>query len=181
MNGFEEWRPILGGSHEVSSLGRIRNARTGRLLTPYNAHGYRRIGIRRGSRGSDRRLVRRYVHSWVMEAFVGPCPAGQETNHRDGDKAHNALSNLEYVTKSENARHAIAAGLWHLTPPPSPRGEAHPLARLTEAQVLTIRQQFTGEYGQIPKLAGEYGVTRNAIKLIVTGRTWRHLLSTSAS
>ena len=46
-----------------------------------------------------------------MSAFVGPRPALHETNHIDGNKANNALSNLEYVTKSENTIHAVRLGL----------------------------------------------------------------------
>ena len=42
------------------------------------------------------------VHSLVMLAFRGPAPEGLEVRHLDGDHRNNALSNLQYGTRSEN-------------------------------------------------------------------------------
>ena len=53
----------------------------------------------------------RYLHVLVAEAFLGPCPKGKEANHRDGDRKNNAASNLEFVTHSQNVRHALRLGL----------------------------------------------------------------------
>ena len=49
-----------------------------------------------------------FVHRLVAFAFLGP-PADKiawEVHHRDGDPANNRIENLEYVTRSENMRHA---------------------------------------------------------------------------
>lgn len=35
-----------------------------------------------------------------------------ETNHKDGNKFNNNITNLEYCTKSENIKHAIKNGLF---------------------------------------------------------------------
>jgi len=45
------------------------------------------------------------IHRLVMLAFVGECPKGMEINHIDENKQNNCLSNLEYVTPSENCNH----------------------------------------------------------------------------
>jgi len=53
-----------------------------------------------------------------------------------------------------------------------PRGEAHTNAKLTNKQVEEIRNRYaSGEY-QTP-LAKEYGVSQNAISLIIRGKTYK--------
>lgn len=120
---FEGWRPVVDfeGLYEVSDAGRVRRtgkaarhgkgrgggARLGHVLAPLkNRQGYRAVQLWRGGEGAMR-----LVHVLVATAFLGPPPDRQEVNHRDGDKTNNALANLEYVTRSENARHAYRTGL----------------------------------------------------------------------
>lgn len=113
MNTDEVWRSVLGfeGVYEVSSLGNIRRiaksrgAVPGRVLRPGTNRregGYQFVFLYR-----DNRRNRLYVHRLVAAAFHGPAPDGCEVNHRDGDQSNCAASNLEWVTKSENARHAV--------------------------------------------------------------------------
>jgi len=54
------------------------------------------------------------------------------------------------------------------------KGELHPSAKLTDADVLEMRKlRATGE--QFKDLAARFGVTTQAAFLAATGRTWRHL------
>lgn len=47
----------------------------------------------------------------MAEAFI-PNPLNKKyVNHKDGDKRNNTLKNLEWVTHSENIRHAYRLGL----------------------------------------------------------------------
>ncbi len=68
--------------------------------------GYREVVL---SDSGRRRSVR--VHRLVMECFVGECPEDMQVNHKDGNKLNNALSNLEYVSGTENIHHAFKTGL----------------------------------------------------------------------
>lgn len=43
-------------------------------------------------------------HRFIMECFNGAKPAGMEIDHFDGNKSNNKLSNLMYVTHTENMR-----------------------------------------------------------------------------
>jgi HNH endonuclease len=70
----------------------------GRILkTPPDDHGYPQVNLSRQGRTDHRK-----VHKLVAAAFLGPCPAGFEVLHKDGDSMNAALANLRYGTKSEN-------------------------------------------------------------------------------
>jgi hypothetical protein len=47
---------------------------------------------------------RDYLHRVVWEAEVGPIPEGWDIHHRDHDKTHNEIPNLECLPKAEHAR-----------------------------------------------------------------------------
>lgn len=98
------------------------------------------------------RYYAQYVHRIVMETFVGPCPAGKEVSHQDGDKANNRLSNLAYETKKENQAKRVIHGTDF-------RGTRNPGAKLTEAQ---IREIVTSDEAS-KALAERFGVSRTSI------------------
>ena len=113
----EEWRPVVGweGWYSVSNLGRVRResmgrgSYPGRILKPRWNHlqRYPQVSLSRGNK-----VTPHYIHRLVAMAFLGSSPAGKEQiNHRDGDRTNNAVSNLEFVTSSENVRHALRLGL----------------------------------------------------------------------
>lgn len=115
------WKPVVGfTAYEVSDEGDVRRSAPGRrtfvgkVLKPQLAgSGYRFVCLVKGGKSSQR-----YVHRLVAAAFIGEAPADHEVNHRDGDKSNNHLDNLEYVTRSENCRHAVRLGL-------TPSGDQH--------------------------------------------------------
>lgn len=164
----EVWKPVFNGVYRVSNMGRVervkslRNlARHGVVGSAYN-NGY--IYLTPCIRG--RHLPATAIHRLVLRAFVGPCPKGKQVNHLNGDKRDNRLCNLEYVTRSQNALHAVAIGL-------APIGSRHYKAKLTEADVLEIRRVYKFRDGV--KLAARYGVSPSMIHLIVHNRNWKHI------
>jgi len=57
------------------------------------------------------RVFTKPVHRLLAEAFI-PNPSHLPyVNHRNGDKLDNSLGNLEWVTHSQNIRHAYNLGL----------------------------------------------------------------------
>lgn len=68
--------------------------------------GYRYVSIRVGGRA-----YAATAHALVWTVLRGPIPKGMVINHLDGNKANNALSNLELTTYSGNAKHAWETGL----------------------------------------------------------------------
>ncbi len=105
---MESWAPIPGqeGRYEVSDLGSVRSfvwsklrgeTRPQTLKTIRLDSGYLVVGLVT----SGRQRLRR-VHQLVLEAFVGPRPAGMITRHLNGDQTDNRLSNLAWGTQAEN-------------------------------------------------------------------------------
>ena len=45
-----------------------------------------------------------YIHRFVFETFKGSIPKGMETDHVDGDKKNNSISNLQLLNHKENVR-----------------------------------------------------------------------------
>src|SRR6185437_7645456 len=99
----ERWLPLpcFGGifkdAYEISDQGRARNSQTGHILKPGLANGYYMI---LPSMHGVRRKV--YIHRAVAEAFIGPCPEGQEVRHGPNGKLDNRATELRYGTSSEN-------------------------------------------------------------------------------
>lgn len=98
------WKPILSGKYEVSNLGKIRNASTGRELKPFTdkLQTYDRVELYEG--GISRKFM---VHILVAEAFLGPKPKGMEIDHLNTNLHDNRLCNLAYVSQDENRDNPI--------------------------------------------------------------------------
>jgi HNH endonuclease/NUMOD4 motif len=175
---YETWRPIarFESYYEVSSLGNIRSIaqgqgrRTGRLLKCWlSPYGYRQVQLQ-----VNKRNVSFLVHTLVADAFLGACPINKEVDHIDGNKANNIITNLRYLTRSENieARNArLRAACLPLTSPQ--HGEHNPMAKLTEAQVSEIRRLHDEEGFAQRSIAEHFGVRRETIGKILRGERWR--------
>ena len=65
------------------------------------------------------------VHRLVMTAFVGKAPTGYEVNHIDENRHNNCLSNLEYVTRTENCNHGTRNARISAANKGKPKSETH--------------------------------------------------------
>lgn len=50
----------------------------------------------------DGKRYSRQIHRLVLESYVGPCPAGLEGCHNDGNHRNNDLENLRWGTRQSN-------------------------------------------------------------------------------
>jgi hypothetical protein len=143
----------------VSSLGRVRGVK-GTVLSPETLPGgYQRVSLCAGRK--------KLIHILVAALFIGPKPEGHEVNHKDGDTANNAVTNLEYLTPAANVRHSL-----DVLGRKRARGSRNGAARLTENQVAEIRTAFAA--GDITRtaLALRYGVDRSTVGRIISGECW---------
>ena len=120
------------------------------------------------------RACRRRVHKLVAEAFLGPCPDGQEVRHWNGDHLDNHVSNLLYGTRADNRHDSIRLGT-------IARGGRVRGARLTDALVREIRQRYADAEATQEALAAEYGVSEMTISRAVRGQTWGHVEMAAAA
>jgi hypothetical protein len=99
----EIWRDAPGyeGAYQVSTLGRVRNTKSGRVLRPHEqGRGYLQAMLSKQGKRSHP-----LVHRLVALAFV-PNPENKpQINHKNGNKKDNRPENLEWCTMSENLLH----------------------------------------------------------------------------
>lgn len=98
----EIWKTIAEApNYEVSTEGNVRNKTSGRLLKPqaFGATGYKQVSLKIQE---TNKFQKRYIHRLVAQAFIENPENKREVNHIDGNKLNNSLSNLEWVTSSEN-------------------------------------------------------------------------------
>lgn len=161
MGEAEVWKQIDSLFYEVSNNGDIRNSRRKRLLKLQTTwRGYKRICL--FIKGIKRYF---YVHRLVMDSFSPSNNTSLQVNHKNGIKTDNRLSNLEWVTQSENNKHAFKIGLR------SHKGESHNKAFLTNEKAVQIFKAT----GTQEKIAINFGISRTMVSAIKTGRSWGHV------
>lgn len=108
---MEIWKPIrfYMGAYEVSNYGRVRSLQSGKpriMAQTSGTWGYLVVNLN----GTPK-----LVHRLIADTFI-PNPQGKkEVNHVNGDKFDNIPENLEWVTPSENIKHAVHTGLNQFT------------------------------------------------------------------
>lgn len=134
------------------------------LINQLDTYGYFQVGLL--INGKQTRFL---VHRLVGLAWI-PNPENKPMiNHKDGNKQNNHVSNLEWVTRSENAKHSFTIGLQ------CNKGERHPMHKLTESDVLAIRQIYSTGNISTRKLAQVYNVSKTNIKDIINKKIWQHI------
>ena len=115
---MEIWKEIKGyeGLYQVSNYGRIKS------LSHINNLGRFRPECILGNRLTDRGYHTAVlynngkpksfrVHQLVAKAFIDNSLNKPHVNHLDGVKSNNFVDNLQWVTISENQKHAFKIGL----------------------------------------------------------------------
>lgn len=184
----EIWKDVVGyeGFYQVSNLGKIRSL--DRILivkNQYSEHeriqkgqmlklsadslGYIKIDL--CDNLSKSKSVK--LHCLIMQAFIGERPNKFHINHINGIKTDNRLINLEYVTPSQNIKHAYDTGLnihknaheWHRS-------------KLSEADVEYILKNYERKKkgvsrGNVGYLAEMFSVSRGTIRNLIIGLTYK--------
>jgi len=110
-----------------------------------------------------------YVHAMILLAFVGQRPDGFHCCHNNGVKTDCRPSNLRWDTIKSNVHDRSLHGTGNI-------GSRHGNAKLTEVQVVEIRERKarTGESNL--KISKDYGVSQGIIRRVVSGDGWKHVV-----
>jgi hypothetical protein len=95
----EIWRVIDGYlNYEVSSHGRVRNNKTGKIMKPDISSVYHRVTL------YEKTKSRKCVHKLVGEAFIDNPNKYDIVDHIDRNATNNNYENLRWVNQSLNEK-----------------------------------------------------------------------------
>ena len=144
----EIWKDVVGyeGIYQCSNIGRIKSLdhkvyhsnykyriQKGRIISVSKSKkGYLQVSLSKNGK-----RFHTGVHRIMAISFIDNPENKPQVNHIDGNKENNLLSNLEWVTNSENQIHAINGGLCSHN-----RGENHHMSIFSNGQIKVMRLLF---------------------------------------
>lgn len=180
----EVWKDIDGFSYQVSNTGKIKSlgryipyvdGRTGKLCKRWSKERILKSSI--GTSGyptthiyTDEPIRHTVmIHRLVAEYFVEKVEGKGFVNHIDGNKTNNDVTNLEWVTFSENILHAVDTGLLRK------RGEDSNFAKLTERQVkeiISLRKYDPRKYS-CKVISDRYSISEKYVSYLSSSKSTR--------
>ena len=94
----EIWKDVVEYEtiYQVSTQGRVRNKRTGRVLREDIRSGYRYVVLQN---------KKKYIHILVAQAFIPNPDNLPQVNHKDENKLNDCVKNLEWCNAKYNANY----------------------------------------------------------------------------
>jgi DNA-binding transcriptional regulator YiaG len=176
MEYKEIWIDVSGfeGLYQISNLGRVKSLdrqknyngglsiSKGRFLSFDKSSDYCRVTLVDKNSNKKRFLV----HRLVCENFLFNKKQKRTVNHIDGNKKNNFLNNLEWMSYSENHKHAYKNGL------KNKKGVKHHLSKFSENDIKFIRSKTKLSIRQLSEL---FNVHIETIRSIKNNKTWTHI------
>lgn len=102
------YKDVMGyPNYQVSTLGNIRNKKTGRVLRHLIlTKGYHGVRLYNNGNGKTLKVHRLVAIHWITNPDKLP-----EVNHKLGDKELNGVGDLEWCTGQQNHEHKMQHGL----------------------------------------------------------------------
>lgn len=163
---MEIWKDIDGFRelYQISNLGRVRRKDSFKVLKPLTlTKGYK--GVRLYFDKSNAKTQK--IHRLVAIYFIDNELNLPQVNHKDGDKSNNMVKNLEWCSNDYNMNHAVSNLLVK-------RGEDRIASKISESSLMLLQDLIDCGF-TMKQMSIIYGVSKNSIKEIVSGRTYNHL------
>lgn len=175
------WRDIEGyeGLYQVSNTGLVRSldrevevnapngivnrSLKGKELKPFFSQGYLKVALCLNNSRHNH-----LIHRLVAKAFHENPLDLPQVNHIDAVKTNNSSENLEWVTESENTKHAFKLGIL------TQIGSNNRNSRLSEKDVLKIKRLLKKGLTRA-EIGRKFNYPRQHISSISTGKLWRHV------
>ncbi len=164
----ESWLPIpeepFSDLYQISSLGRIKSVRTGKILRQKTTNGYFTINLRNPLNGDTHTIA---IHRVMLMTF-DPRENYKElvVNHKDHNKTNNNLENLEWCTQKENIQHSIKSGK----------------IKTNDKSIIGAKDSIDYIFSSIKEAANTVGCHDRAIGLVLAGKNptakgyvWRYV------
>ena len=107
------------------------------------------------------------AHAVSYQVFVGDLADDDLVRHTCDNPPCVNPAHLLPGTPPDNRQDCVERGR-------QARGEGQHLARLTEAQVIELRERYAAGQTLIA-LADQFGICQSAVSSVVRGETWKHL------
>lgn len=158
--GFK--RLAFAKNYSVSREGVVYSEKLNKILKPYIASsGYASVDLRTDF---GKRVAYR-VHRLVAFCYLPMKDGCTHVNHKDFNKANNAVENLEWVTTSENQQHARKGGRWQFS-------RIRTYSTVTYWVAQQIRLDFATLGLSIREMANAYQLSTDLISGIVSGKLY---------
>ncbi len=180
----EEWKPVktplypnLKDYYYISNYGRVYSTKSGKFVNPRKIGKKRRyvsICLKAYGESGESTRTEIPIHRLMMAIFY-PVDNMEnlQVNHIDGNRQNNTFENLEWVTASENIRHAYKNNLITIR-----EAEDSPYANFTNEMIDNICQLFmTGKYSK-KEIAEMTGVPIYIVRNVtIKNGNWKKITS----
>lgn len=145
-------------NYYIFETGAIISKRTGYpLCVDMSSGGYWRVTLCR-----DGVAKKFFIHRLIAQHFIEPIDGLNCVNHKDGDKLNNHVSNLEWISRSDNQKHAYKLGLQK----PNRKYAIESVNKAFELMDSGVKRSA---------IMQETGLPQHLIKSIRSGRTWKRV------
>ena len=147
----------------VTDCGRVLNKDRTERKRNINHKGYVQISMK-----IDGKWTTRHLHTLLAHLFIRPKQKGEEVDHINNIRTDNRLSNLQYLSKSDNNKKSYASGNRDVS------GSNNANSKYSEQTVRKVCGYL--QEGVSPKLAAHFcDVSINLPNSLLYGGRWKSI------